>query len=84
MDRDLDGAPRTAHGERGRLADALHAGLVQRVTALSLAVDNALLHHADGDAAAVGRALRSIRVHADETIADCRAVIDGLRDRTDA
>ncbi|MBW3604046.1 MAG: hypothetical protein KY460_03865 [Actinobacteria bacterium] len=71
-------------GERHRLADTLHAGLVQRVTALSLAVDNALLHDARGDSAAVGAALRVLRTHADEAIEDCRALIDELRAPTDA
>lgn len=71
-------------GERHRLAEALHAGLVQRVTALSLAVDNALLHHAQGDSVAVGAALCALRAHADEAIDDCRALIDELRAPTDA
>ncbi|CAN5817381.1 hypothetical protein BH23ACT10_BH23ACT10_00590 [soil metagenome] len=74
----------TDDGERRRLADALHAGLVQQVTVLSLAVDNALLHHSDGDSEAVGTALRTVRTHADVAVADCRALIDGLRTHTDA
>ncbi len=67
-------------GVRQRLADDLHAGVVQQVTALSLAVDNALLHHADGDAAGVGEALRAVRAIADGAVAECRRLIDGLHD----
>lgn len=65
--------------ERQRLAAQLHGGLVQQVTALSLALDNALLHHEDGDAAAVEVALRSARAAADGAVRDCRHLIDGLR-----
>jgi signal transduction histidine kinase len=68
--------------ERRRLAEELHGGIVQHVTALSLAVDSALLHHADGDAQATMAALRSVRAVADATVRDCRQLIDGLR--TDA
>lgn len=65
--------------ERQRLAAQLHGGVVQQVTALSLAVDSALLHHADGDVAAVETALRSARAAADAAMRDCRQLIDGLR-----
>lgn len=70
--------------ERRRLAEELHAGVVQQVTALSLAVDTALLHHADGDATGVGAALRALRAIADATVADCRGLIDALSDTTNA
>lgn len=70
--------------ERRRLAAQLHRGVVQQVTALSLAVDSALLHHADGDAAATEGALRSARAVADLAVADCRTLIDGLHNHTDA
>lgn len=66
-------------GERRRLAEQLHGGVVQQVTALSLAVDSALLHHADGDAEAVAAALRSVRTVADGAVRECRDLIDGLR-----
>ncbi|HSJ45066.1 MAG TPA: hypothetical protein VK923_10325 [Euzebyales bacterium] len=46
---------------------------MQQLTALSLAVVSALLHHADGDAAAVEAALRSVRAVADATVRDCRS-----------
>lgn len=65
--------------ERRRLAKQLHGGVVQQVTALSLAVDSVLLHHADGDAEAVRAALRSVRAVADATVRDCHELIDGLR-----
>lgn len=72
------GGARGSHdGER--LAEVLHGGLVQHVTALALAVDNALLHHAAGDADAVGDALRTARALADATADGCRALIDDLR-----
>lgn len=64
--------------ERRRLAAQLHGGVVQQVTALSLAVDSALLHHADGNAAAVEAALRSVRAVADAAVRDCRQLLDGL------
>lgn len=69
--------------ERRRLSEVLHGSVVQQVTALSLAVDSALLHHADGDLAAVGDALRTIRRISDTTIADCRTMIDELRGHWD-
>lgn len=53
---------------------------MQQVTALSLAVDSALLHHADGDVAAVEAALRSVRTAADAAVNDCRRLVDGLRE----
>jgi signal transduction histidine kinase len=65
--------------ERRRLAAQLHGGVVQQVTALALAVDSALLHHADGDAPAVEAALRSARAAADAAVSDCRQLIDGLQ-----
>lgn len=65
--------------ERRRLAEQLHDGVVQQVTALSLAVDSALLHDRDGDPEAVGTTLRSIRTIADAAVRDCRELIDGLR-----
>ena len=68
--------------ERRRLAEQLHGGIVQQVTALSLAVDSALLRHADGDTQAAMAALRSVRTVADAAVRDCRQLIDGLR--TDA
>lgn len=74
-----DPAPAAVARERRRLAAQLHGGVVQQVTALSLAVDSALLHHADGDAAAVEVALRSVRAVADAAVRDCRQLIDGLR-----
>lgn len=69
--------------ERQRLSEVLHSGIVQQVTALSLAVDSALLHHADGDIEAVGDALRTIRRFSDTTIASCRTLIDELRGHPD-
>lgn len=65
--------------ERARVADVLHSGVVQQVTALSLAVDNALLHHAAGDVDGVAAALRTARALADTTATGCRALIDDLR-----
>ena len=65
--------------ERRWLAAQLHDGVVQQVTALSLAVDSALLHHADAGSAGLESALRSIRAIADATVGDCRALIDALQ-----
>ena len=69
---------------RARLADELHDGIVQQVTALSLAVDNAVLHLAAGDDRAVASALRTARTLADTTAASCRTLIDDLRGTTHA
>lgn len=65
--------------ERERVAELVHGGVVQQVTALSLAVDNALLHHAAGDAEGVAAALRTARELADRAATGCRALIDELR-----
>lgn len=70
--------------ERRRLAEELHAGIVQQVTALSLAVDSALLHLADGDRDAVAAALHTVRALVDSTMTESRALIDGLRHRPEA
>lgn len=72
------------HAERRRLARELHGGLVQQVTALSLAIDSALLHARDGRTGEVHAALRRARLMADTTVADCRALLDRLGDAGDA
>lgn len=63
--------------ERQRLARRLHDGVVQQVTALSLAVDSALLRR-DGGGADVDDALRAVRALADRAVRDCRALMDDL------
>ncbi len=66
--------------ERQRLARRLHDGVVQQVTALSLAVDSALLRRDAGDAgvAGVDDALRTVRALADRAVRDCRVLMDDL------
>lgn len=80
----IDADPaREVRDERERLARLLHGGLVQQVTALSLAVDSAMLHATDGQADELRRALQTARRIADLAIADCRAVLDDLRNLQD-
>lgn len=80
----IDADPaREVRDERERLARLLHAGLVQQVTALSLAVDSAMLHATDGYTDELRQALHTARRIADLAIADCRAVLDDLRNRQD-
>lgn len=69
--------------ERRRLSHLLHGGIVQQVTALSLAVDSALLHAAEGRSAELQAALGTARRIADTTVTDCRALLDHLVDRAD-
>jgi signal transduction histidine kinase len=71
--------PAAVHAERERLASVLHAGIIQQITALSLAIDSAMLHAAEGDADKVSEALRTARRVADLAIADCRALLYDLR-----
>lgn len=68
--------------ERQRIAHALHGGIIQQITALSLAIDSALLHDGEGRSNQVSAALRSARQIADLTAADCRRLLDELRDTT--
>jgi signal transduction histidine kinase len=68
--------------ERRRLSQLLHGGIVQQVTALSLALDSALLHDAEGRADEVRSALHTARKIAETTVTDCRALLDHLGDRT--
>lgn len=70
--------------ERQRLAHALHAGIAQQLTVLSLAIDSALLHDADGRAEQVRAALRTARGVVDAAATDCRRLIGELRDTGDA
>lgn len=70
--------------ERRRLVHLLHGGVVQQVTALSLAVDNALLHAAGGRHDDLHAALRTARSLADTTISECRSLLDQLVDGADA
>jgi len=72
--------PDTLQAERQRIAHALHGGIVQQVTALSLAIDSALLHDGDGRHDEVSAALRTAREIADLVVEDCRWLLDGLRD----
>jgi signal transduction histidine kinase len=67
--------------ERRRLSQLLHGGIVQLVTALSLAVDSALLHDADGNDDEMRSALQTARRIAETTVTDCRALLDHLGDR---
>lgn len=67
--------------ERRRLSQLLHGGIVQQVTALSLALDSALLHEAEGRHDEMRSALRTARIIADTTVTDCRALLDQLGDR---
>jgi signal transduction histidine kinase len=66
--------------ERRRLSQLLHGGIVQQVTALSLAVDSALLHDAEGRIDEVRSALHTARKIAETTVTDCRALLDHLGD----
>lgn len=73
----------TAHAvqaERQRIAHALHGGIIQQITALSLAIDSALLHDGEGRSNQVSAALRTARKIADLTVADCRKLLDELRE----
>ena len=67
--------------ERRRLSQLLHGGIVQQVTALSLAVDSALLHDAEGRSDEVRSALHTARKIAETTVTDCRALLDQLEGR---
>jgi signal transduction histidine kinase len=71
--------PDTLQAERQRIAHALHGGIVQQITALSLAIDSALLHDGDGRHHEVSAALRTARELADLVVQDCRGLLDGLR-----
>lgn len=70
--------------ERRRLLHLLHGGIVQQVTALSLAVDSAQLHAAQGRHDELRAALRTARGLADTTVTECRALLDRLVDGADA
>jgi signal transduction histidine kinase len=70
--------------ERRRLLHLLHGGIVQQVTALSLAVDSALLHAVEDRDDELRAALRTARSLADTTVTECRAVLDQLVDGADA
>lgn len=70
--------------ERRRLAQLLHGGIVQQITALSLALDSALLSDAEGRVDDMRAALRTARGIADAATADCRSLLDGLLDGADA
>jgi signal transduction histidine kinase len=67
--------------ERERLSQLLHGGIVQQVTALSLALDSALLHDVEGRDHEMRSALRTARTIADTAVTDCRALLDHLGDR---
>jgi signal transduction histidine kinase len=69
--------------ERRRLSHLLHGGIVQQVTALSLAVDNAVLCSADDRHDELRAALRTARRIADMAVIDCRALLDQLTDGAD-
>ena len=56
--------------ERQHIAHALHGGIIQQVTALSLAIDSALLHDGEGRSNEMSAALRSARKIADLTAAE--------------
>lgn len=66
--------------ERRRIAHVLHGGIVQQITALSLAIDSALLHDGEGRREQATAALRTLRGIADLTVADCRRLLDELQD----
>lgn len=68
--------------ERRRIAHVLHGGIIQQITALSLAIDSALLHDGEGRRDQLRSALQTAREIADLTVADCRALIDELADPT--
>lgn len=68
----------TISAERHRLARQLHSGVIQQATALSLAIDSALLHDADGRSEQVRAALGMARRIADALVTDCRALLDEL------
>jgi signal transduction histidine kinase len=70
--------------ERRRLSHLLHGGIVQQITALSLALDSALLHDAEGRADDMRAALRTARSVADATATECRALLDRLVEEVDA
>lgn len=70
--------------ERRRLSHLLHGGIVQQVTALSLAADNALLYAAEDRLDELRTALRTARRIADSTVTDCRALLDQLVGGPDA
>lgn len=78
-----DAVARARRAERRRLAELLHGGIVQQITALSLAVDSALLHDAEGRSDEALAALSVVRRVTDVTVADCRALLEELRDSTD-
>jgi signal transduction histidine kinase len=75
---------RAVQAERRRLSHLLHSGIVQQVTALSLAVDSALLCAAEDRPDALWAALRTARSIADTTVTDCRALLAQLLDSADA
>jgi signal transduction histidine kinase len=69
--------------ERRHLSLVLHGGIVQQITALSLAVDCALLHEAEGRSDLMRSALHTARRIADTTVTDCRELLDQLGDHAD-
>ena len=75
---------RAVQAERRRLSHLLHGGIVQQVTALSLAVDSALLSAAEERQDDLRTALRTARSIADTTVPDCRALLAQLMDGADA
>lgn len=75
---------RAVQAERRRLSHLLHGGIVQQVTALSLAVDSALLSAAEERQDDLRTALRTARSIADTTVTDCRALLAQLMDGADA
>jgi len=75
---------RAVQAERRRLSHLLHGGIVQQVTALSLAVESALLYAADDRPEDLRTALRTARRIADTTVTDCRALLAQLVDSADA
>ena len=79
-----DATMHAVQAERRRLSHLLHGGFVQQVTALSLAVDNALLHAAEGRPEDLRTALRTARRIADTTVTGCRELLDELLDGADA
>ena len=66
--------------ERRRIARVLHGGIIQQITALSLAIDSALLHDGEGRREQASAALRTLREIADLTALDCRRLLDELHD----
>lgn len=64
--------------ERRRVAHELHGGVVQQVTAVSLAIDNALLHDDAGRHDRSRVALETARRITDLLVSDCRRLLDEL------